>query len=331
MRKALFLFLASLTLVSCDDKPIKVVDSIGGIKDVVIVVDSYLWEDVVGDTLRYHLAKPVDGLIRDEPLFTLNQVKPASFEGLLKKSRNFIYIKIAQESKVNVAQDRYASPQTGIIITGKDEATIARLIGENAEIIIQILTKAEIKEKQRLMQNVRMDAVPFKKQFGIDINIPKAYRYAKTASDFFWIRKTINEGTMDLMFYEMPLEAIQRDSSIVSQIVRVRDSVGGKNIVVDDPGVFQTEPMLSPFLNEVSIAGQFAYETKGTWEVKNMFMAGPFVNYAIYNPTKKNWLIAEGYVSAPNSEQRNYMFELEAILKSITFLNKEKSASSVQP
>lgn len=324
MKKAVLVLIACVALLSCDDNPIKVVDSIGGIKDVVIVVDSYLWEDVVGDSLRNHLAKPVDGLIRDEPLFTLNQIKPASFEGLIKKSRNFIYVQIAEESKVNVAQDRYASPQTGIIITGKDKATIARLIGENANIIIQVLTKAEIKEKQRLMEKVRMDAVPFKKQFGIDINIPKAYRYAKTESDFFWIRKTINEGTMDLMFYEVPLETIQRDSSIVSQIVRVRDSVGGKHITVDDPGVFQTEPMLSPYLHEVAIAGQFAYETKGTWEVKNMFMAGPFINYAIFNPSRNNWLIAEGYVSAPNSEQRNHMFELEAILKSIKFLNKEK-------
>lgn len=324
MKKAVLVLIACVALLSCDDNPIKVVDSIGGIKDVVIVVDSYLWEDVVGDSLRNHLAKPVDGLIRDEPLFTLNQIKPASFEGLIKKSRNFIYVQIAEESKVNVAQDRYASPQTGIIITGKDKETIARLIGENANIIIQVLTKAEIKEKQRLMEKVRMDAVPFKKQFGIDINIPKAYRYAKTESDFFWIRKTINEGTMDLMFYEVPLETIQRDSSIVSQIVRVRDSVGGKHITVDDPGVFQTEPMLSPYLHEVAIAGQFAYETKGTWEVKNMFMAGPFINYAIFNPSRNNWLIAEGYVSAPNSEQRNHMFELEAILKSIKFLNKEK-------
>jgi hypothetical protein len=33
-------------------------------------------------------------------------------------------------------------------------------------------------------------------------------------------------------------------------------------------------------------------------------------------------LIIEGYVSAPNAEQRNYLFELEAILKGIEFKNK---------
>lgn len=320
MKKISLLLALAVCLLSCDDRPVVVIDSIGNMKDVVIFVDNELWEGAVGDTLRNNLAKPVDGLIRDEPLFSLNQIKPTSFIGLLKKSRNYIYIKIANEAKVNVSKDNYANPQTGIIISGADAAAIAKVIGENKAAIIEVLTNAEISEKQRLMEKVRMDAQPFKKQFGIDITIPKAYRYAKTDSDFYWIRKSIAEGTMDLMFYEVPLEAIQRDSSIVSQIVRVRDSVGGKKIVVNEPGVFQTEPMFSPYLHEVAIDKQFAYESKGTWEVKNMFMAGPFVNYAIYNPKRKNWLIAEGYVSAPNSEQRNYMFELEAILKSIEFL-----------
>jgi len=319
MKNYILAIATCFALFSCDDAPVIIVDSIGKIKSVVIVVDNDLWEGVVGDTLRNNLAKPVDGLIRDEPLFSLNQIKPASFEGLLKKSRSYVYVKIGKEAKVTVSKDSYANPQTGIIITGPDKVAIARVIGENASAIIEVLTKSEITEKQRLMDKVRMNAQPFKDQLGINISIPKAYRYAKSDKDFFWIRKSISEGTMDLMFYEVPLETIQRDSSVVTQIVRVRDSVGGKKIIVNDPGVFQTEPMFSPYLHEVSVGGQFAYETKGTWEVKDMYMAGPFVNYAIYNPKRKNWLIAEGYVSAPNSEQRNFMFELEAILKSIKF------------
>jgi hypothetical protein len=53
-------------------------------------------------------------------------------------------------------------------------------------------------------------------------------------------------------------------------------------------------------------------------------MAGPFVNYAIYNKEKDNWLVIEGYVSAPSSKQRNYLFEIEAILKSVKFVDKKE-------
>ena len=103
----------------------------------------------------------------------------------------------------------------------------------------------------------------------------------------------------------------------------VRDSISAERIAVDEPGVFQTEPAFTPYLNESQIDGRFAFETKGTWEVKNKWMAGPFVNYAIYNKDRNNWLIIEGYVSAPNSTQRNYLFEIESILKSVEFLEQD--------
>lgn len=42
-----------------------------------------------------------------------------------------------------------------------------------------------------------------------------------------------------------------------------------------------TEARYAPYLFDVNVAGKKTYLTKGTWELKNDFMAGPFVNYAI--------------------------------------------------
>src|SRR5690606_40011178 len=42
-----------------------------------------------------------------------------------------------------------------------------------------------------------------------------------------------------------------------------------------------TEEAYAPYLFETKIDGKFAYLTKGTWEVENAFMAGPFINYAV--------------------------------------------------
>ena len=46
-------------------------------------------------------------------------------------------------------------------------------------------------------------------------------------------------------------------------------------------------------------------------------MAGPFVNYAIEDKVNNRYLVAEGYVYAPSVDKREYVFELEAIIKSI--------------
>ena len=46
-------------------------------------------------------------------------------------------------------------------------------------------------------------------------------------------------------------------------------------------------------------------------------MGGPFVNYAIEDKVNNRYLVAEGYVYAPSLDKREYVFELEAIIKSI--------------
>jgi hypothetical protein len=65
------------------------------------------------------------------------------------------------------------------------------------------------------------------------------------------------------------------------------------------------------------LAGNNAYETKGTWQMKNDFMSGPFISYAIFDKAHKHILVLEGFCYAPSKEKRDLMFELESIIKSI--------------
>jgi hypothetical protein len=47
-------------------------------------------------------------------------------------------------------------------------------------------------------------------------------------------------------------------------------------------------------------------------------MSGPFINYAIEDKVNDRVVIVEGYVFAPSVAKRDYMFELEAIIKSVS-------------
>jgi hypothetical protein len=319
MKHFFYFLLLSTVFISCNEKAVTINDSAGRLNDILVVIDNENWENQIGDSIRAVLARPIDGIVREEPMFSLNQVKPESFEGMLKKSRNYLFIQKSDSAGVAVRKDKYARPQLGVIVKGPNAAAISKVLSENADQIISVFNDGEIAEKLRLINKTRLNTDQIADRFGIEINVPRAYKYAKIEDpDFTWLRRDIVEGTMDIMIYEVPLKEITRDSAVVNDIVRVRDSVGGMKIPVDN-GIFQTEPAFSPFVNETEIDGKFAFETKGTWEAKNKFMAGPFVNYAVYNKEKNNWLIIEGFVSAPNAEQRNYLFELEAILKSIEF------------
>ena len=78
-----------------------------------------------------------------------------------------------------------------------------------------------------------------------------------------------------------------------------------------------TEDAYTPYLYETTVDGKPAYETKGIWDVKNAFMSGPFINYAIEDKANNRYVVIEGYVFAPSVEKRNNIFELESIIKSI--------------
>nr|WP_042269255.1 DUF4837 family protein [Nonlabens ulvanivorans] len=324
MRSIVYIFLAMITLTGCNDAPVIVTDSAGRMNDILLVIDNDLWENEVGDSIRQILAAPVDGLVREEPQFSLNQIEPDSFAGLLMKNRNYLKVETSnKEPGVTVTIGLYANPQTGVIIRGKDAAGVIEQIITNAQQIKTIFNDGEIKEKQRLMKKVGLNVDQIKERFGIELIAPRSYRYAAPDDkDFFWLRRNIKEGTMDIMIYEVDRDKIPQDSNVVASITKVRDSVGSLKVPVDN-GEFITERAFSPYVNESQVDGKFAYETKGLWEVSGQFMSGPFLNYAIYNKEKNNWLVIEGYIFAPSAKQRNYLFELESILKSVKFISQE--------
>ena len=78
-----------------------------------------------------------------------------------------------------------------------------------------------------------------------------------------------------------------------------------------------TEAAYTPAIYETIIDNKPAFETRSTWEIKNAFMAGPFVNYAIEDKINKRYLVIEGFAFAPSVPKRDYMLELEAIIRSL--------------
>ena len=60
-------------------------------------------------------------------------------------------------------------------------------------------------------------------------------------------------------------------------------------------------------------------EYRGLWEVKTQFMAGPFIGYKLDDIKNNRQIHIDGFVYAPSVNKRSYVFELESIIKSITF------------
>ncbi len=326
MKKLSLAIICMLCIVSCTetkkDKKQKnlgaMAHSVGKINELSVVIDNELWKGAVGDTIRKFFGAEVPGLPQEEPLFSMRQMPSAAFSGLARKNRTFLWIRKGEGKKFGFLNNKFATPQLGAVISGTENEIIS-LLHDKHETIISEYKKIETRAKQVRIKKSLEKIPQLKEKLGITLTIPTAYRVATEEEDFFWVRKDIPQGSMNIMIYELPLGTITKDSNTVSSIIKMRDSIGAAKIPTSATGKFVTEEAYAPYLYETQLDGRFTFETKGTWEIKDRFMAGPFVNYVIEDIPNNRLMVLEGFVFAPSVNKRDNMFELEAIIKTIKF------------
>ncbi|MDB4401944.1 DUF4837 family protein [Algibacter sp.] len=321
MRYFLLLVLSLTLLMSCGDKKSNekfLPDASGAINNVSVVTENDLWDGRVGEAIRNVLAKPIYGLPQDEPTFTISQIPTSVFSGFVTKNRTVLKIETNKEAGITISDNVYAKPQKVIVVSGKTKEEIIDVLKANETKIIDIFRNEELSERLRQMAKSPHNFETIKEKLGLTIEFASVYRKAKETDNFFWIRKDITTGTTNLMIYELPYDAIKRNDSVVNQIIKIRDSIGRAYIEGPVEGSYLiTENAYTPFHGETIIDNKPTLETKGLWDVKNAFMGGPFINYAIEDKINKRWVVVEGFAFAPSVEKRNYMLELEAIIKSV--------------
>ncbi len=321
MNKTLFLCLFVAVLgSSCSFKKDKFPDdSSAAINTIAVIIDDQLWNGAVGDSIRNKFASPVLGLPQEEPLFTINQYPVKLFEGFSTDSRNILIVKKGNETKFEIKQNEFSAPQNAVHITGKSTSEIISLLEENASRIIQKMRNIEIAQNQKIFKDSLLNTQKIQKKFNIDLLIPSKYEYVMRHKNFIWLKSEITSGNSSVIIYQLPWHSIHSGNA-VSDIVRTRDSIGRKYIHGSVPRTrMVTEEAYSPYFSKMTLDDKKAYETKGTWQMKNDFMSGPFLNYTIFDPKNKRILVLEGFCYAPSKEKRDLMFELESIIKSIQF------------
>jgi hypothetical protein len=275
-----------------------------------------LWYGEVGDSIRNKFASPVWGLTQEEPLFTINQYPARLLEGFVTDSRSIIVVKKAATDKFEIIRSK-ALPHNTFRIYGKSVDDIICSIEMNGSQIIKLIRDAEIEKIQQDNSKALLNPAVLKNKFHIDVQIPIGYEYMLHKKNFIWLKKEIISGNTSLLIYQVPIKQLTKSSDIVGNIVKMRDSIG-LYIKGREPNTQMiTGEAYAPYFSTISLDGKKTFETKGTWELKNDFMTGPFINYAIIDEANKRILVIEGFCYSPSNQERDLMVELEAIIKSV--------------
>ncbi|MBK0369669.1 DUF4837 family protein [Flavobacterium agrisoli] len=319
-------FLVALLCASCLQKNDKLNSrEVNKINTVSLIIDDQLWYGEIGDTLRNKLASPVFGLTKEEPLFTINQYSIKLLEGFMTKGRNVIVVKKGDHTQFELTKNQYAKPQNVFRISGKSIANIIQLIELNAPAIIQQIRKTEIEECQKNNAKSLLNPTLIRNKFHIQLDVPSGFKYVLHKSNFMWLKKELVGGNVSLLLYQIPLHSWNKEKDKVSQIVQIRDSIGKYIQGKEQETQMVTDDAYAPYFQAIALDGKNAYETRGTWELQNDFMMGPFINYVILDETYNRVLVLEGFCYAPSNEERDLMLNLEAILKSVQVVSKDNS------
>ncbi len=320
--KQILAFVFVLSLTACNKQKNADADvSNGNINEISVVINDAMWNGEVGDNVRHKLAAPIEGLMQEEPIFTLNQYHEDTFNEALKKGRNIIIIQQAEKRGFSFKRNSYCSPQNVFTITGQTTDDLGELVEMHADEIIRVIKETEIAENQeRNIKKGLIDSLKVNRYFGLSINIPADYKFAAEGENFLWLKRDVHNGNTNILIYSVPYEVIERNKTMIRNIIAMRDSIGNQYIHGQEDSTYMvTEEAYSPSVFMTSFKDRRAFETRGNWEMEKGAMNGPFLNYAIRDDEHSRYLVIEGFIYSPSSPKRDFIIELESIIHSANF------------
>jgi hypothetical protein len=292
----------------------------------MVVTKASNWNGDIGKEIKNSFGKLMVGLPQPEVLLKTSQVSPNGFTNMMKVSRNILVIGISDEETYFVRKNVYAQPQTIVYVYAKDNEGIIEMFKKHEKEIIKTFIQSDISMTQRLFKKNKLDDSQYQtlQNLGISLTIHNKFNLVDDTGEFLWLRHHLTSGiaktgSNNILVYSVPLLP---EGQVSDSIIAIRNQIGKQYIPGSDPETMHmiTEKAYTPVTIETIIDGKRAYETRGKWEVKNDFMAGPFLNYTVPDPKNNRLIVVEGFTYAPSVSKRAFLFELEAIAKSIKIL-----------
>lgn len=326
MRNILLFIVGAISFISCEEGNDEKLQprSVGRFNELMVVINHKDWEGNIGKELKKLITSNIVGLPQPEPQFAITQISQKGFKGFLKHNRNVLVVKKGKEASFEVNYNVFSKPQILVNLIGPDQTSIIKLIHDNSDKIISLFKEHDLMMVQkRLSKNShKKKSIQFFNKQNLVLKVPLEYTKVDDSESFVWFRKYIEhygyniKGSFNVIAYTLPLN--MPFESIKDSIISIRNSIGKKYLPGGKEGTFLiTEAAYTPQYIEVKFNDKNAYKVNGKWEMYNDFEAGPFVGYYVQDKQNKRLVVVEAIVYAPAINKRDFMFEVEAIIRSL--------------
>lgn len=321
--------------------------ALGKMNSIVVLTDQQMWEDAVGDSIRYYFGGEYPVTPRPEPLFDLRYfpTEKILYEEALRELR--VYLVVANlsdpesatakmlkndigeekfrkaqtdsEYTTSVGKNKWATNQLIIYVFGNSHDEIFKELRENFG-AIATRVKAHDAEQLASLTYAKGDNLGLskllKEKYGYDFRIPADFKVAidEPENNYFDIRKDLDGNVMAMSFSKYPYtNTAQLEKPYFKKIVNEH----GRS------REYSAEPNSYMVLNDVDLPileyafdkeGSYGKEFRGIWELENDFIGGPYISYLILNEAKSEIILVNTWVMAAGKKKRNYLQQLELIV-----------------
>ena len=327
----------------------------GKVNQLLVVADSSLWNGPVGDTFFYYFAGPYILTPQPESIFDIIHFTPKAFAARSSRQEFRMILLLADMNNpdeatarmikndlgaqkleqirrdkgcaVVVGKNKWAKNQTIFYVAGFGEDKLADCIAQHFPAVAK-----RINDEDRVIidatvyqadQNYDLNAEVLG-LLGIEMRIPGDFKKAKnnTALDAIWLRRDVRDAHIGLIVHKRPYtnkKQLTKEGmkEIINELGTLISSwVVDSKMQVDDKNL----PM---FLETTSLSNKYVAVGRGIWEMDNDFKGGPFVCYEILDEKNGQLYVLYGYVFAPGEDKRNYLQEVEHIIKTAKIAEKQ--------
>ncbi|MGF1637754.1 MAG: DUF4837 family protein [Cyclobacteriaceae bacterium] len=358
--KFLFFLLTAFFAFSCNsvvnkEKSDNLQSAKGAPGEVILVMDSLLWEGELGVELRETFKSSIPSLPRDEPYFKVSYVQPQKFNSVLQSAKNIIFVTVMDESSAAnrklkgyftkeslemidndpslymlAKKDDFARGQDILHLFGQNQETLIENIVENREKLRQYFTDAENKRLHKsLFASKQRSGITslIQSEYNCSIQVPAGYEIAIQDTSFIWLRHFSREVDRNVFIYYTDYTSL--DQFKQENIVDLRHEITKKYIYGDPDNlrsfVVTEEESFPLFSREINFNGKYTVELRGLWKTNNISMGGPFTSYTLVDEDTQRLYYVEGFLYSPGKDQREFMRELEVIMNTFKTSSEIKS------
>ena len=286
---------------------------------MILAIDTAYWSPAAVKTVRNVLQQPQPAINQIEPMFDIIQCSNSDYRASFMRHRNIVQFDYSPNYTSNtfeIERNPFTNPQIVVKIRGNQQDSCLALFLAHQDEIVKAMYDNDIARLQNAHRKLNNPVIEkkIKEKFGITMTIPDGYFVGREEQDFLWLCFRTPKNDRFVMIYKSPRYELTTEN-VVAERNRITKAYIQGAVAGAYPEVADLEGY--PLAKNIQIRYHKGLELRGLWSSVRDKMGGPFYSFTQLSADSASCITIDGFVYAPQEHKRDYLREVEAIVRSI--------------